>query len=250
MPDNFWDQRKVDWYDRALAESDYSGKILSVIIPLIKSCLSVIDVGAGCGPIAVPLAKLDYNVTALEPSPSMMNKIKEKVDSEKLSNLRMIEKKFEDSVPGHHDAAIVANVRKLFMDIPMLLNGIEKISPQTVILITGADTSNNKFYFNELYPIIFGKSYPERETHEVVFDELFRFGIKADVTFISYNLDQPFVSLDEAVIFWKAYMKLEDSRFDETLREFLSGKLVYDGKWLRAEVKKKSAIIWWDRESR
>ena len=245
MGNFFWDERKVEWYDRALEESDFSEKILKIAKPLLKSFSSIIDIGAGCGPLTIPLAEAGFQVTALEPSSAMINKIRQKVSSKKLENVSFIESKLEVCRPGHHDAVIVANVRKIFLNIESFLDALKDITPKITILVVGADTKNNKFFFSDLYPILFNKEYPEKENHLRVFEKLTGMGLNAQSSVIDLNIDQPFIDLDEAVEFWKAYLDIEDSSHDETLRKFLSEKLVKRGKWLIAEVKKKSAVIWW-----
>ncbi|RMF95871.1 MAG: class I SAM-dependent methyltransferase [Candidatus Schekmanbacteria bacterium] len=241
----FWDERKVEWYDRALEESDYSKKILNIIIPLIQECKTIIDIGAGCGPLSIPLAELGYQVTALEPSPSMINKIRQKAEKKKLSNMKFLEAKFGEIDAGKHDAAIVANVRKLFVELDDFLKNLESVSPKITILIVGADTKNNKFFFSELYPILFNKEYPKKENHLAVFEKLTAKGLNPQSCIIDLNIDQPFYDIDEAVEFWKAYLNINNSKYDNILKNFLTEKLIKRDKWLIAEVKKRSAVIWW-----
>jgi len=245
MSNFFWDEKKVDWYDRALEESDFSEKILTIIKPLLKSSKSIIDIGAGCGPLAIPLAESGFQITALEPSPAMINKIRQKASSKNLNSVKFIESKLEDSNPGRHDAVVVANVMKLFMNLESFLETLKKISPKITILIIGADTKNNKFYFSDLYPILFKKEYPKKDNHLGVFEKLSSFGLNPKSSILDLNIDQPFIDLEEAVEFWKAYLNIEASGYDETLRSFLDKKLKKRGKWLIAEVKKQSAVIWW-----
>ena len=245
MGNFFWDERKVDWYDRALEESGFSEKILKIINPLLKSSKSIIDIGAGCGPLAIPLAESGFQVTALEPSTAMINKIRQKASSKNLDSIKFIESKFEVSNPGRHDAVVVANVRKIFVNLESFLKTMKKVSPKITILIVGADTKNNKFYFSDLYPILFKKEYPEEDNHLGVFEKLSSLGLNPKSSIIDLNIDQPFLDLEEAVEFWKAYLDIEDFRHDKTLRSFLGKKLKKRGKWLIAEVKKKSAVIWW-----
>ncbi|MBI2544240.1 MAG: hypothetical protein HYW16_03325 [Candidatus Rokubacteria bacterium] len=67
----FWTERKVAWYRRALRRSDFAPKVLGAIAPLVEECETALDVGAGCGALAIPLARRLRRVTALEPAPAM-----------------------------------------------------------------------------------------------------------------------------------------------------------------------------------
>jgi hypothetical protein len=60
----------VGWYARALGRSDYAAGVLEVLGGRLAGCRDALDVGAGCGALAVPLAQRLDAVTALEPAPA------------------------------------------------------------------------------------------------------------------------------------------------------------------------------------
>jgi len=68
-------------------------------------------------------------------------------------------------------------------------------------------------------------------------------GIYANVEVVDYDFDQPFRDIAEAVAFWKNHMGLTGGEHDETLREFLSGRLERSGDLLWARVPKRSAVL-------
>jgi hypothetical protein len=53
----FWSARTVAWYQRTLAGSDYATRVLGAIDLQLAGAASVLDVGAGCGALALPLAE-------------------------------------------------------------------------------------------------------------------------------------------------------------------------------------------------
>lgn len=44
-----WGKGKARWYGEALLYSDYGDKVCEVILPIVRGCSSLLDVGAGCG---------------------------------------------------------------------------------------------------------------------------------------------------------------------------------------------------------
>ena len=65
-PAEFWTPRKVAWYERALARGDYAATVLGALAPVLAECETALDVGAGCGALALPLAERLRRVTAVE----------------------------------------------------------------------------------------------------------------------------------------------------------------------------------------
>jgi len=85
----FWTERTVAWYARAVARSDFAPRVLAVIGPALDECKSALDVGAGCGALALPLARRMGWVTAVEPTaPTSIWSLKETVPSPDLWKLR------------------------------------------------------------------------------------------------------------------------------------------------------------------
>ena len=244
-----WDLKKAKWYHRAIKESDFSGKAMEVLLPIISGCKSIIDIGAGCGALSIPLAENIKHVTALEPSKPMMNIMKREAFAKRLKNINFVNAHWEKVKLPPHEAVILANVPGILLnDIGKFLNQLEKIKPRLIILIQGVDPKNDKFYFRQLYPIIFGKTVSEKYDYLKVYSYLHSHNIYANVRIIKYNLDQPFNDLKEALRFWKVYLGLKSKKYDGVIRGFLSRKLVESENNLIARIPKKSAIIWWNKE--
>ena len=82
-------------YEEAFGKfyTDLSKRTIEIITNNFSKDTKIIDYGAGTGRLAIPLAKLGFDVTAVEPSASMIKKLLEK--SEKLS-IQTINAKMED----------------------------------------------------------------------------------------------------------------------------------------------------------
>ena len=240
-----WDFKKARWYHRAIKESDFPGKALEVLQPITHGCKSILDIGAGCGTLSIPLAEKIKYVTALEPSKPMMDIMKREASKKGFKNINFVNSHWGKVKLPPHEVVILANVPGPLNDIGKFLNQLEEIKPRLIILIRGVNPKNDKFYFKQLYPIIFGKTVPEKDDYFAVYSYLYRHSIYANVRIISYNLDQPFNDLEEALKFWKVYLSLKSKEYDQVIRDFLSKKLVKTPNSLIARIPKKSAIIWW-----
>jgi methylase of polypeptide subunit release factors len=87
----FWTDRTVTWYRRAAERGAYAARVLDAIGPRLDSCGTALDVGAGCGALAVPLARRLREVTALEPSPAMARGLRRWAAEAGLANVTVVE---------------------------------------------------------------------------------------------------------------------------------------------------------------
>ncbi len=239
-----WSERRADWFRKAQRISDYPDKVIAVMEPILKDCSSALDIGAGAGALALPLAKRLKKVTAVEPAPAMVKVLKEESALQGLKNLNIIALPWEESNVGEHDIIICANLPSFVVDAPGFLEQIRRLG-RYIFHIQNVNPNKDKFFYKELYPIIFKREYQKKVDY---LDSYIRFheqGIYANVNIIEYNFDQPFDDLGEAVAFWKEYMGLETAEYDGFLHDFLKNRLKkQNGGYIFAD-KKRSAVIWW-----
>lgn len=241
-----WTDRKAHWYLKAVDYSDYPVALLRVILPLLKGCRSVVDVGAGCGAFSLPLARVLPEVTAIEPSGSMAHLLRQEADRLGLANVQVIESSFQEADVVPHDAVLCAFVYEAHEELDAFLPWVERVAKRRVILTRFARTGEDKLFLRELNSLIYGKDHPGKCDYLETVVRLHERGIFTNVRIVKFQLDQPFSDLDEAVGFWREYLEIEDGRHDERLREFLSDRLVTVDGGLVAPVHHTSAVLWWD----
>lgn len=240
-----WSERRARFYNEALRCSDYPEKAMEALAPLAKGCRSVLDVGAGVGALTIPLAKLVETVTALEPSKGMLEVLRRNLEREGIGNVVLVEGAWGAVELPPHDLLLVANVPNILEDIPRFVDEAQKIARRFVILIRNVETGRDKFYLDELYPLLFGKAYHRRGDYLNTYIALHQLGIHADVKIIEYDFDQPFTDLQEAVSFWREHLPLETADQEEVLKGFLEARLRPIPGGLLAPIHKKSAVISW-----
>lgn len=236
---------QAEWYNRALNCSDYPAKVMEALDPLLPECRTALDVGAGCGALAIPLAKKLERVSALDPSKPMMDILRRKAEALSMENIEFFEGRWGEVEVEGHDLLLCANVPGVAYDPRRLAGPITAKADKFVALVQGAGNNRDKFYFKEIFPLLYDEQYTMRPDYIKVYKGLHELGICANVRIIEYNLDQPFEDMDEAVAFMRSYLPPFPSEKEKTLRSFLDDKLESaDGK-LWARMPKKSAVIWW-----
>ena len=242
---NFWDTTKVRWYKEGLKYNSLPEKALEIILPETEDCKTFLDVGSGCGTLSIPLAESGKKVTAMDSSKAMLKDLEDEIKKRSINNIFPLQAAWGEIDIKTHDVVLCANVPNLLKDSTGFLEKSNNLAKKAVFLIVGADQNADKFYYKELYPLLFNKEFLPRTGYIATYNSLHSLGIFANVKIIEYNFDQPFKDMDEAINFWKEYIPLATDEHDEKLRSFLEKKLEKTKKGLIARFHKKSAVIWW-----
>jgi 2-polyprenyl-3-methyl-5-hydroxy-6-metoxy-1,4-benzoquinol methylase len=107
--EDFW--RRYDSWQEILRRNGYPGKILERVQQKVRPDFSVLDIGAGAGAFALPLARTVRLVTAIEPSAKQAARLREATEKAPQENLVVIESRWEDvnlSEIGQHDVVLAA----------------------------------------------------------------------------------------------------------------------------------------------
>ena len=247
----FWTDRTAAWYRRAAERGDYAAHVLAAIGPRLAGCRTALDVGAGCGALAIPLARRLRAVTALEPSPAMARELRRWAVEAKRDNITVVEAAWGEAPICAHDLVLCAHVGGLLRSRSAFLREVEAASRRLVVLVRDvtAARGGDKFFFRELYPALLGRPYARPGRGDDPLPGLRARGVHPRVAEIAYDSDQPFMDLDEACDFWMTHLGLSDLASRAYLRAFLSERLVRrrDG-WL-APFRKTAAVISWEPDA-
>jgi len=243
----FWTDRTVAWYRRADQRSDYAASVLEALGPALDACRDALDVGAGFGALALPLARQLESVTALEPSAAMARSLREAAAASGLANVTVIEAAWGEAPVRQHDLVVCAHVGGLLAGDSPFLHDVQSVARRLVALVRDmpARAGDDKFFYRELYPALLGRPYEHCCRADDTVAGLERLGIRPKVTTIEYSSDQPFGSLEEACDFWMTYMGLEGEQPRAYLRRFLSERLERREGELVAPLRKRAAVITW-----
>lgn len=243
----FWTDQTVAWYERANARSDYAARVLHALGPALDGCRDALDVGAGFGALALPLARRLACVTALEPSPAMARALRRGAATAGLADVTVIEAAWGEVPVRPHDLVVCAHVGGLLAADSPFLSEVGRYARRLVALVRDlpAGPDGDKFFYRELYAVLLGRPYEHRCRGDDTVVGLERLGIRPAVTTVEYSSDQPFDGLDEACDFWMTYMGLEGEEHRDYLRRFLAARLERrGGEWI-APFRKRAAVIAW-----
>lgn len=242
---NLWTERTVAWYARAADRSDYAERVLGAVADLLAGARSAMDVGAGFGALALPLARRLPRVTALEPSPAMAAALRRRAAEGGLTGVTVIEAAWGEVAMPPHDIVLCAHVGPLLARGSPFLAAVGGLARQGVVLVRDAPGGDDKFFFPELYPRLLGRPYQRGCADMETLEALRELGIPVTVTPIEYRSDQPLQSLDEACDFWMTYMDVQGEEVRAFLRDFLAARLRRDGAGWIAPFRKRATVMSW-----
>lgn len=211
---------------------------------------TVLDVGAGTGRLAIPMARKAKSVTALDQSKGMLECLEENMAKEGIENIRCIHKSWQDLAEGEiepHDVVLSSNSLGVF-DLRGALARMDSLAKRAVYIFTFTDRRRDDGFadfLNRAKRIRRPSSSPA--DYLVIYNLLADMGIFADIKILDWHSSEHYSSLDEAVAEWKEMHEIPADR-EQELVEFLSGKLTQSEQGLSMHRHHRQAMISWQKE--
>ncbi|MGN6810965.1 MAG: class I SAM-dependent methyltransferase [Thermomicrobiales bacterium] len=226
---------------------------LDFILPAIDSATTVLDVGAGSGRFAIPLARVARQVTAVEPSAALLGFLRGDAAAAGIGpdRLRTVAATWEDAATPAADVVLCANVLTPIAEIAPFLRKLIAHARRRCYIVLRAMPMDAPLA--DLWQQIHGVPYPRETSHAdayAVFDAL---GIAANVTILpSPSPLWTFVSPADAARFARDRLWLgpegQDQRADTLLADWLAATLARDGDcWRIPAPPPRTAVLWWDQ---
>lgn len=250
-PAAIWD-RRAPAYHRVTGEGERAtDRDLSFID--LRPGDTVLDMGAGTGRLAVPIAGRVARVTALDPSGGMLAILQERMKKKGCSNYAYMQMRWEDVEIGRdiepHDV-VVAAFSLGFYDLGAAIEKLDRAARRAVYIYWHAGEWRGPEEM-ALYRAVFGeentmqKGYPD---YIFPLNILHDAGIYAHVHIYPAMWDSCYAGVNEAVQDWITmhHPELTDRSpvnafFSRVLRPDGSGRMLYT-------AVRPTAVIWWTKE--
>lgn len=136
----FWEQNAAGYDQNSRSPGRYENT-LGAIRTLVHPNDTLLDVGAGTGRFALPLAQSVEQVTALDHAQPMLSILERKAAEQKINNVTTIKTAWENAEIDPHDVVLAA--WSLYR-LPDMLTGMKKLiaaTRRTLIIVAGAGHS-------------------------------------------------------------------------------------------------------------
>lgn len=213
--------------------------------------VTLLDVGAGGGRFALPLAERGWRVMAVEPSDAMRAVLLEAAQERRVSLTTLTTRWPPDA--GATPEANVVLCANVFYDVPDLapfVAALDRAASRAVAVYLSL--THPVGHLARLWREFRGWVVPTGPTYLDAAAVVFSLGIPVQITLLPVQPTLFFNSLDEAVEGYRNRLGLlPQAERDATLRARLAATLVAsDGRLMMPPRERQAAVLWWEKDGR
>lgn len=231
---SFWDAKDAARRFYRMAQENNGERIEKTLRDLpLTGASRVLDVGAGPGALAIPIARRAGHVTAVEPSEGMRSVLEENIDAERIGNIDVVPKRWEDvSVANDLSPPYDIVFASYSLDVPDIEEAVRKLeeaSSRYVYIYWFAGETSWDAMSRELWPLLHGSPFAASPKCDIVYNVLYSMGIYPDIETFTFRHINRFADLKEAVDHFapRCFAMTEEQK--EILKEYLSRYARTDG---------------------
>ena len=251
-PTHDWNkERNARRYNQS-SEGEFDDRVKMTIAGLdISKQSRVLDIGAGPGTLAIPLAPLVKEVTAVEPGVGMVGVLRKNMRKEGIKNITCVEKLWED-VDTRRDLnapydVVIASLSLTMEDIRAALMKMDTVSSGYVYLYWFADPPFWEKMYIDLWPQLHGEPFYPGPKADCVFNILYQAGIFPNIEMLPLGKEYRFPSKREMTAFFRRRFGIATARQKEVLDCYLTSLIRHEGKEAIISGNSTLAKIYWKR---
>ncbi|MCW4035189.1 MAG: class I SAM-dependent methyltransferase [Candidatus Bathyarchaeota archaeon] len=241
---NFWNKRAKNFNENMTEMQTLTTSQLERM--QLKPEYTVLDVGAGSGRLALPIAKRVKHVTAVEPSKNMYDFLVSNAKKQNIQNITIVNRSCQDLLLEEetqpHDV-VFASFSLFMPDIADVLLHMNELATKAVYLFLSASQWMN----DELQQIVNNTVSPIKASDYIfIYNILHDLGILANVEIWDSPYTYSYDSLDDAVTkFGESYEVRPEKKAE--LKIFLNKHLVKENGKFLLKRDRKVAMVWWTK---
>ena len=251
-PSHNWDKRENAERYNTNSRIEYDPRIRLTIDGLnIGRDSRVLDIGAGPGTLAIPLAPRVKEVCAVEPGAGMVAILRERSAREGITNLSCVQKRWEDvdlasDLDGPYDI-VIASLSLTMEDIRAALLKMDAASRQYVCLYWFVDLPFWERMYADLWEPLHGTPYYSGPKADCLFNVLYQMGIYANVEMLPLSKEYRFASQDEMMTFFNRRFNAQTPEQQEIVGRYLKPLIRNVGTDIVISGDSTFAKIWWKK---
>jgi len=207
-PSHNWNRKEnAERYDQN-ARSRYDDRVNTTIAALdITRESRVLDIGAGPGTLAIPLAPLVREITAVEPGAGMVEILKSHAEQDGIRNITCVQKTWEDvdlsrDLSAPYDI-VIASLSLTMHDIREALAKMDSACSGSVHLFWFVDMPFWERMYADLWEPLHGSPYYPGPKADCLFGVLYQMGIYPDVAMLPLSKEYRFGNREEMLGFFR-----------------------------------------------
>ena len=227
-PARYWNARARSFAAAMTMEAAARDPFLKRLRRETGRATTVLDVGAGSGRFAVSLAPGVAEVTAVDPSAAMLKILRRQARRAGVTNVAVVEGRWEDVDVEIHDVAFSSFVLPLVADAPRFLAKLDGTARRRAFLYLSA--FSNDALLDPLWRHFHGRSRRPAPTYIDAVEVLREMGIRPSVEVVRMPVRTRFPTMAAAVKDYRSLLLVADDRASRAeLRRLLRDWLLPDG---------------------
>jgi SAM-dependent methyltransferase len=222
------DEDNARRYD-TIARRDYGRRIRDTLEGLeVTPGARILDIGSGPGTLAIPLAHLAKEVTAVEPAEGMVKVLKERIAEEGIENIRIVNEDWERvdakrDLSGPYDL-VIASLSLNMLDLRSAVEKMVSVCSGTVNIYWFADMPFWERNYYEIWPELHGSEYYPGPKVDSLFMILCQMGIYPDVRMMTLDKEYRFSVPEEMFNHFRSRFGVTTDHQEDVMRRYLLSK--------------------------
>lgn len=243
---DYW-ARRADRY-AAFSREGLPDPFLEKLLAHVDGRSMVLDVGAGVGRHAVPLARVVRRVIVVEPSPSMASHLRQWAQEEGLANIEVIEADWPEVDVPVCDIVVCSHVLYPVLDVEPFVRKLDESARRYCFLQLHQEQMALESL--ELWERFHGEPRARQPTFRDALPVLWQMGLRPNLEMTAMAQSWSWESMDEAARNFREHLAIpEDEATEARLREMLAAALeAREGRLHLPKTTYRSAILWWGKE--
>ncbi|MEN6396444.1 MAG: class I SAM-dependent methyltransferase [Methanoregula sp.] len=256
IPQKFWDNSKNvnDVYQKTRRAESWRRKAEVQIAEMdIRPGARVLDIGAGTGTLAFPLAARGCHVTAIEPSELMREGLAAYQNDEGMPEITIIPRRWEDVNIGEFDEPfdrVIASYSLTMVDIGYALERMQECCRGSVHLFWFLTPPSWTRVGQVLWPQLHGTAFHDEPLADCLWQVLFEMGIYAHMTVEPAKKPTVYPSIDLAVEEYYQRLNCSTEEQSKIIRDYFRQHMKKTSGGYYSEGDLRGAHIWWNVNGR
>ncbi len=208
---------------------------------------TVLEVGAGTGRLAIPLAKEAKRVTVIEPARASMRLLKENASRENIANMDFVERLWSDFEPREKYNLVYSAWSEGVSDPPSLMKMHDASRGYCALERTAGPSYREWDFYGHVYPLVLNEEYRSSGNYLNILTTLYEHGIYANLETWRYEREIKYENMEAALNHWKTLLTYYGDitqEAEERLRQFYHSRANPDGSYTHP-LKGFDCMIWW-----
>lgn len=244
--EDIWGKRATEFQEGVKRRWSKPDSSRDFILAHVDSDSTVLDIGAGTGAWSALLARRAKHVTAIEPSGSMIQVMRESLSSEGITNVDIIQAAWPEVSVEPHDFSLCSHAVYGYPDLPAFIRLMTACTRRTCFLLLRAPTLDG--VRAEAAQHIWGQPL-DSPNFTIAYNILLQMGIYASVLMENTGLwkARTSPSMEDALSSMKRFLGLNaNSEHDEYLASLLKRRLTLQNGCYVWPPEVRSALVYWN----